>query len=64
MTSDAHASTPGEPQPGDHVTVNGREAVFLYRRDDGAVIRYYGENDARLVPFSKLRWRTDEPRRP
>jgi len=57
MTSGADAPTPHEPKPGDFVTVDGREAVFLYRRDGAAVVRFYGEDDARVVPFSKLRWR-------
>ena len=57
MTSGAHAPTPDEPKPGDHVTVGGREAVFLYRRGAAAVVRFYGEDDARVVPFSKLRRR-------
>lgn len=57
MTSDAHAPIPDQPQHGDIVIVNGREAVFLYRRDNAAFIRYYGEEDTRAVPFSKLHWR-------
>ena len=54
MTSDAHAPIPDEPRQGDTVVVNGREALFLYRRGDAAFIRYRGEDDTRVVPYSKL----------
>lgn len=57
MTSDAHAPMPDEPRQGDFVVVNAREALFLYRRDEAAVIRYDGEHDARVVPLSKVRRR-------
>jgi hypothetical protein len=57
MTSDAHAPTADMPRPGDVVAVSGREAVFLYRHGAAAVIRYAGEEDARVVPFAKLTWR-------
>lgn len=58
MTSDADAPTPDPPKPGDIVLVNDRPAVFLYRRGDAAIIRYFEEEDSRAVPFSKLRWRS------
>jgi hypothetical protein len=57
VTADADAPTPDDPKQGDIVLVNGREAVFLYRRGDAAIIRYFGEDDSRAVPFSKIRWR-------
>lgn len=57
MTSDADAPTPDEPKPGDMVVVNERPAVFLYRRGDAAIIRYFEEEDSRAVPFAKLQWR-------
>jgi hypothetical protein len=57
MTSDADAPTPDRPKPGDIVVVNDRPAVFLYRRGDAAIIRYFEEDDSRAVPFAKLRWR-------
>ena len=55
MTSGAHAPTPDGPRHGDFVTVNGRAAVFLYRRGAAAFVRYYGEDDSRAVPLSKVR---------
>lgn len=57
MTSDADAPTPDEPKQGDLVIVNDRPAVFLYRRGDAAIIRYFEEEDSRAVPFAKLQWR-------
>ena len=57
MRSDARAPIPDEPKQGDFVVVNAREALFLYRRDDAAFIRYDGEDETRVVPFSKLRLR-------
>ncbi len=56
MRSGAHAPTPG-PKEGEIVAVNGRAATFLYRRGMAAIVRYFGEHDARVVPFSKLQWR-------
>ena len=58
MTSGAHAPAPDEPKPGELVTVDRREAVFLYRRGRAAIVRFAGQDDARVVPFSKLRWPT------
>lgn len=55
MTSDAHAPSSEPPRQRDIVLVNGREAVFLYRRNAAAIVRYRGEEDSRVVPFSKLR---------
>jgi hypothetical protein len=57
MTSGAHAPSSGSPRQRDIVLVNGREAVFLYRRGGAAIVRYHGEGDSRAVPFSKLRLR-------
>jgi hypothetical protein len=59
MTSDVDALTPepDRPKPGDLVVVNERPAVFLYRRGDAAIIRYFEEEDSRAVPFAKLKWR-------
>ena len=42
MTSRANAPTPSEPKPGDAVTVDHREAVFLYRRGRAAIVRFAG----------------------
>lgn len=61
MTSDAGAPTPDEPKSGEIVVVNDRPAVFLYRRGDAAVVRYFDEEDSRAVPFAKLRWRRVDP---
>jgi len=58
MTSDADAPIPDSPKAGDIVVVNERPAIFLYRRGDAAIIRYYDEGDSRAVPFAKLRWRS------
>ena len=57
MTSDADAPTPDVPRPGDIVVVNDRPAVYLYRRGEAAIIRYFEEEDSRAVPFAKVRWR-------
>ena len=54
MTMDAHAPISPEPQQGHIVVVDGREAVFLYRRNQAAIVRYEGEDDSRVVPFSKI----------
>jgi hypothetical protein len=40
---------------GDRVIVDGREAVFVYLREPGAVIRYHGERETRVVSLRKLR---------
>jgi hypothetical protein len=55
MTSGAHAPISNKPKPGDVVTVAGREATFLYRRDGAAVVRFAGETESRAVPYSKVR---------
>ena len=54
MTSGAHAPT-DEPKPGELVTVDGREALLLYRRGQAAIVRFASQDDARVVPFSKVR---------
>jgi single-stranded DNA-binding protein len=41
-------------RPGTRVSVNGRLASFLYARRDGAVIRYEGERQSRVVSLHKL----------
>ncbi len=43
-----------ELRPGAHVTVNGRLAAFLYRCRNGAVIRYDGERQSRVVSLQKV----------
>lgn len=43
-----------DPKPGDVVEVGGRQAVFLYRTADAAVIRFSGEAVTRAVPLSRL----------
>jgi hypothetical protein len=40
---------------GDRILVGGREAVFVYRAQAGAVVRYQGELQTRVVPLRKLR---------
>jgi hypothetical protein len=41
-------------RPGARVAVNGRLAAFLYARRNGAVIRYEGERQSRVVSAHKL----------
>ena len=41
-------------RPGARVSVNGRLAAFLYARRNGAVIRYEGERQSRVVSLHKL----------
>lgn len=41
-------------RPGARVSVNGRLAAFLYARRNGAVIRYEGERQSRVVALYKL----------
>ena len=41
-------------RPGARVYVNGRLAAFLYARRNGAVIRYEGERQSRVVALYKL----------
>jgi single-stranded DNA-binding protein len=41
-------------RPGARVSVNGRLAAFLYARRNGAVIRYEGERQSRVVSVHKL----------
>jgi hypothetical protein len=41
-------------RPGAYVSVNGRHAAFLYARRNGAVIRYEGERQSRVVSLHKL----------
>jgi hypothetical protein len=40
---------------GDRILVDGRPAVFIYLREPGAVIRYEGEAQTRVVSARKLR---------
>jgi hypothetical protein len=40
---------------GDRVAVDGREAVVVYSREPGIVIRYQGEHQTRVVSLRKLR---------
>jgi hypothetical protein len=40
---------------GDKILVGGREAVFVYATQAGAVVRYRGELQTRVVPLRKLR---------
>jgi hypothetical protein len=46
-----------EPKHGDVVTIDGRKAVFLYRRGRAAVVRFEESGDSRVVPFRKLQQR-------
>jgi hypothetical protein len=39
---------------GQTVWVSGREAIFCYPRRGGAIIRYRGEQAARVVPLHKV----------
>jgi hypothetical protein len=41
-------------RPGTRVWVNGRSAIFLYARRGGAVVRYEGERQSRVVSLHKL----------
>ena len=41
-------------RPGERVSVNGRLAAFLYAHRNGAVIRYEGERQSRVVSLHKL----------
>jgi hypothetical protein len=52
---DAKAPEQVEPKAGDVVALDGRQAVFLYRTTDAAIIRFEGEIATRAVPLSKLR---------
>jgi hypothetical protein len=54
LTKRADAPTP-EPRHGDVVAIDGRKAVFLYRRGLAAVVRFDETGDSRVVPFSKLK---------
>jgi hypothetical protein len=40
---------------GDRLLVDGRPAVFVYLSHPGAVIRYVGEQQTRVVSLRKLR---------
>jgi hypothetical protein len=44
-----------EPKHGDEVAIDGRRAVFLYRRGPAAVVRFDESADSRVVPFTKLK---------
>jgi len=46
--------SPPDLRPGARVSVNGRLAALLYTRRDGAVIRYEGERQSRVVSLYKL----------
>jgi hypothetical protein len=53
LANRADAPTP-EPRHGDVVAIDGRSAVFLYRRGLAAVVRFDETVDSRVVLFSKL----------
>jgi hypothetical protein len=53
MATRDHALT-SEPKHGDVVAIDGRRAVFLYRRGRAAVVRFDKSGGSRVVPFSKL----------
>jgi len=40
---------------GDSILIDGRPAVFVYLSHPGAVIRYHGEQQTRVVSLRKLR---------
>jgi hypothetical protein len=44
-----------DPKHGDVVAINGRKAVFLYRRGRAAVVRFNEGGDSRVVLYEKLR---------
>ena len=50
----ADAPSP-DPRHGDVVAIEGRKAVFLYRRGRAAIVRFDETGDSRVVPFSKLK---------
>ena len=54
MTKRLGAPSP-EPKHGDEVAIDGRRAVFLYRRGPAAVVRFDESSDSRVVPFTKLK---------
>jgi len=55
LTCGAHAPIPAdELTPGDVVLVDGREAVFLYRRGKSATVRFKPGARARVLPLSRL----------
>ena len=54
MTQRADAPLP-DPKHGDVVAINGRKAVFLYRRGGAAVVRFDEGGDSRVVPYEKLK---------
>lgn len=53
MTQRADAPLP-IPRHGDVVAIDGRKAVFLYRRGRAAVVRFNTSGDSRVVPYEKL----------
>jgi hypothetical protein len=54
VTQRADAPLP-DPKHGDLVAINGRKAVFLYRRGGAAVVRFDEGGDSRVVPYEKLK---------
>jgi len=44
-----------DPRHGDVVAINGRKAVFRYRRGRAAVVRFNEGGDSRVVLYEKLR---------
>lgn len=54
MTQRADAPLP-DPKHGDVVAIDGRKAVFLYRRGHAAVVRFDQGGDSRVVPYAKLK---------
>jgi hypothetical protein len=54
VTQRADAPLP-DPKHGDVVAIDGRKAVFLYRRGHAAVVRFDQGGDSRVVPYAKLK---------
>jgi hypothetical protein len=54
VTQRADAPTP-DPKHGDAVAIDGRKAVFLYRRGRAAIVRFADGGDSRVVPYAKLK---------
>jgi hypothetical protein len=44
-----------DPRHGDLVAIDGRKAVFLYRRGRAAIVRFDKGGDSRVVPYAKLK---------
>ncbi len=48
-------TTRRDPKPGEVVKIGDREAIFLYRTREAAVVRFPGKKGSCVVPLSKLR---------